>query len=503
MTLARAVGCLAVALILAPAGDVRAQVPTAPPPAETKPQAQAQAAPPQAGQKPTDPNAPKAGRQSRRKPRSPRPSSRQPAASDRGSFDERPTSRAPGPTRQEMSVTTNVRGGYDDNLTAGSGTGSNASPAAMASGSTASLDTTLDYFRGNARRTLRVDSTGNLLAYPGYLKGVVAGGSASVGASAMVGLDQTIGVSERVGYEPLFSVFSPGASVTPSPPPVDGTVAATGLFERRSLSSNSSVSIDSRWSLRNWTSLSASYGEQRFTDNGFGDGTTWSAQAVYRRGLSSWVRAHADYRYTDTRYTGSDDAALWTREHRIEVGPEVQKTLSRRRHLSMSLGAGASYFESIDPVSHAPYHFWVPVGSASATLGISSWSVGGGYTREFSRLRGLTDQVYTTDTAYVTTGGRVAPRTTLMVSGTYSNWRTPLASGVSDKLNVYGASLQVRVAIATKVAATADYSYYHQFYSNPGDLPAGFPAKYNRQAVHVGVMFWVPLAGTPQPPAPR
>jgi hypothetical protein len=227
-------------------------------------------------------------------------------------------------------------------------------------------------------------------------------------------------------------------------------------------------------------------------------------QAEYRRGLWRGVRAHADYRYVNTDYTALDHGALPTREHRIEGGPEVEKALSRRRHLTMSLGAGAAYFESLDQVTRAPYHSWVPVGSASATLGLSaSWSVQGGYNREFSRLRGLTDQVYTTDTASVTTSGRVAPRTTLQVSGTYSNWKTPLASGVADTLNVYGASLQVRVALTTKVAATADYSYYHQFYSNPGDLPAGFPAKYNRQAVHVGLMFWAPLAGSPPPPAPR
>ena len=65
---------------------------------------------------------------------------------------------------------------------------------------------------------------------------------------------------------------------------------------------------------------------------------------------------------------------------------------------------------------------------------------------------------------------------------------------------MYGASLRVQVAITSKVAATADYSYYHQFYSNPGDLPAGFPAAYNRQAVHVGLTLWAPLAGPPARP---
>jgi hypothetical protein len=497
MILSKAGACLAVALLFAPGGDGYAQSSTQAPPSQTQ---APPVAPPQTEPKPPDKNAPKPQRQSRRKKRTPRTSTRQPSSPTAGSFDENRTSRDPGPTRQELTLTTNLMGGYDNNLTGGSGTGSTLAPSAMASGYTESLDSTLDYFRGNARRSLRVDTTGNLVAYPRYVKGVVPGGAADVGGSATVGRDQTISVSERVGYEPLFTVFSPGASLTPLPPPVGGTVAATGLFERRSVSSNSSVSIDSRWSLRNWTSFTASYGVQNFTDGGFGDGNTWSVQADYRRGLSRGVRARAEYRYVDTEYTASDLGRLPTREHRIEVGPEIDKALSRRRHLTMSLGAGADYLESIGATS-APYHAWIPVASASATLGLTPlWSVEGGYTRDISRLRGITDDVYTSDTAYVSTGGRVAPRTSLRLSGTYSTWKTPVASGVSDRLEVYGASLRVQVALTSKVAATADYSYYHQFYSNPGGLPAGFPATYNRQAVHVGLTLWAPLAGTPARP---
>jgi hypothetical protein len=500
MVMSKACACLAVALLFAPAGDGYAQSSTQASPPQTQPQtvpvAQSQGDPKQA----QPPAPPTTERQSRRKKRTPRTSTRQPSAPTAGSFDENRTPRLAGPTRQELTLTTNLMGGYDDNLSGGSGTGSTLAPSAMASGPTASLDSTLDYFRGNARRSLRVDTTGNLVAYPGHLKGVVPGGAVDLGGSTILGRDQTIRVSERVGYEPLFSVFSSGASLTPLPPPVGGTIAATGLFERRSLSSNSSVSVDSRWSLQNWTSFAASYGAQNFTDVSYGDSHTWSVQADYRRGLSRGVRAHAGYRYIDAEYTDSDHASQPTREHRIEVGPEIDKALSRRRHLTMSLGAGADYFESVGATTSAPYHAWIPVGSASAALGFSSWSVDGGYNRDLSRLRGLTDEVYTSDTAYVSTGGRVAPRTSLRLSGTYSTWKTPVASGVADRLEVYGASLRVQVALTSKVAATADYSYYHQFYSNPGDLPAGFPASYNRQAVHVGLTLWAPLAGTPARP---
>ena len=81
----------------------------------------------------------------------------------------------------------------------------------------------------------------------------------------------------------------------------------------------------------------------------------------------------------------------------------------------------------------------------------------------------------------------------------------PSSSGVDDTMNVYGASLQLRLAITGTVGAFAGYYYYYHRYSNPGALPEGFPAEYDRHAVRVGLTLWVPLAGTSSRPrfAPR
>jgi hypothetical protein len=394
-----------------------------------------------------------------------------------------------------------VLGGYDDNLTTGLGTGAGTAPTAMASGPTASLDGTLGYVRGNTLRSIRMDTTGTLTGYPGYLDHPVAGGVANVGARTTVGRNMTFRASERVGYEPFFNVFSPGASGAPLPPGIGEAVPATSLFERRSLSSNSSVSVDGRWSRRDSTSLSYSYNVQQFTNDDYGDSTSLNVATGYRRRLATGVRARADYGYTNLDYTDSDQVARPTRQHRIEGGAEIETALSRRRHLTFSLAAGAGYIESVSSTDRQPYHAWIPTGSGSATLALSpTSSVDGGYRRDFSLFQGVTDEVYTTDTAFLTTGGLVTARTDLRVGATYSNWKTPIASGVNDTLNVYGASLQVRVLFTDTLAATAGYYYYYQRYSNPGSLPAGFPAEYNRSTVRVGLTVRVPLVGTPTPP---
>ena len=222
-------------------------------------------------------------------------------------------------------------------------------------------------------------------------------------------------------------------------------------------------------------------------------------QPITGGALSRGLRTGPKYRYENGEYIDSDQFTRPLIQHRIEGGAEFESALSRRRHFRLSLAAGAGYLESIGSTTREPYHVWVPTGSGSVMLALSPrWSVDGGYQRDFSLLQGVTDEVYTTDTAFVSTGGLVTGRTDLRVGATYSNWQTPVASGVYDKMNVYGASLQVRVNLTETVAATAAYYYYQHRYSNPGDLPAGFPPQYDRNAVRIGLSVWVPLAGTPQ-----
>jgi len=531
--------CLAVALTAAPDGRVsvlpslwpslesppahaQPQSPSAPtqprwPPAQTQPQAPPAAQPPPATLPQTPPPTaqaqppPEAGqpdtRRQRPSRRTPRASRREPARSTRESSENARPSRVAGPTRQELTLTSSLQGGYDDNLTAGLGGGAGYVPTAMASGSTGYFDAALDYFLGNALRSLRVASSGNLRAYPEYLDRPAAGGAFGLDASTGAGQNLTLGASADVSYDPLFTVFSSVPIGTPAAAgpgaAAPGTGAATpelGLFERRSLSAGGSVSVDRRWGRRDSTSLSYSYRQQQFIDDDRGDSTSHEARAAHRRILTDNVRARVEYRYVDREYTGWDGAALPSREHRIEAGPDVEKALSRRRHLSVSLGAGAAYVESVTGRSGEPYQAWVPIGSASATLALSPrWSVQSGYRRDFSLLRGITDEIYTTDTASLATAGQPTARTSLVVSATYANWKTPSAAGVDERLELYGGSLQLSYLVSTKVAVTAGYYYYQHRYSNPAALAAGFPAEYDRRAVRVGLTVWLPLVGSRQP----
>lgn len=480
---------LAAVLAIAPAGQ---ELPQAPPTQQLEKPKPEQAKPEQA--------KPEEGRQPQRPPR---PSRRAPTSAGEGAFEQGRRSRDGGPSRQEVSIAANIMAGYDDNLTAGLGSGMATSPDAMISGATASVDGTLAYFRGNALRSFSLDTSGSLLGYPENLDDPAPGGRVNAEVRMPMGRSLSVSLSQRAAYEPLFNVLSPGAGTGPLPPDVVQPSPTTGLFERNSWSSTSGVSLQGRWGRRDSTTIAYAYRMQEFTDDNYGDNTWQDVAAGYRRILTSQVKAGSDYRYRNGEYADSNDFVRPTIEHRVEGVVEFTGAPSRRRSYTLLLAAGAGYLRSVN-ATRVAFNDWLPIGRARLTFNVSpTWLVAGGYQREISLLQGVTDDIYTTDTASVNAGGMLTQRLSLQLGATYSNWLTPVASGANDDMNIYGASLGFRFLLTKSLAATAGYYYYFHRYSNPAALPEGFPAEYDRQAVRVGLTMFFPLAGSSSSPLNR
>ena len=491
---------MTVALLFAGAeqGSAQSEPPAQAPPVHAGPQAGTPATP-----QPEPPATPRTKRQRQTK-RAPRTTSRRPSSASPGSSEGARHSRDAGPSREELILTANVLGGYDDNLTASLGTGAGAVPTAPASGYTGFLDARLDYFRGTTLRSIRVGSGGSLRTYPGYLDSPAPGGLATIEGTTALGRKHTLRVSERVEYLPLFTAGVIGVSgVAPPPltgegsPATAGALPSTGLFERQSWISDTAVSLERNWTRRDTTRVSYDYFTQRFTSDEYGDNHYNQATAEYRRRLERGVTLRTSYRYLDGNYSDYAGDTYPRTEQTVEGGPDFVKMLHGQRRLWVSLGAGATWVEGVNTATHEPYDDWVPTASAAATFDLTNtWWLRGDYRRGFTVLQGLTDQLYSTDTASVRTGGPLFARTEVAVGGSFADGRTNVASGASDTFRVYGASLVLSTALTPTVAAFAGYFYYDHRYSNPAELPTGFPARYDRNAFRVGVTFFVPLVGT-------
>lgn len=412
--------------------------------------------------------------------------------------------RSGGPIEQTLTVSANLLAGYDDNLTAGLGTGTGILPMAMPSGSTGSLDGMLDYRRGNARHDVRIGTAGSVMGYPGYLDTPAAGGSGIMDARTTMGRRLTLEAGGRLGYEPFFNAFSSGIGA-PVPPDSTPSTPVAGLFKRRSMSSNAHVSANASVSRRDIFSTSYEFRAQAFLDEDVpdaetpqpflgGDSSSHVTRAGYRRVVGSGLRARADYEYSDISFEDAFGGIRPTRTHRIESGADVEHSTARGQQLlSWSITAGASRLEA-PGTGEQLYAEWLPVGSARLRIPLSGTAaIEAEYRREFNLLQGVTAEVYATDTAALSSSFALAPRTALRVLGSFANWKTPVASGVSDTFNVYGAGAQLRVMLTNSVGLTGNYYYYHHRYSNPAGLPDGFPARYDRTSFRVGLTFVLPV----------
>ncbi len=231
------------------------------------------------------------------------------------------------------------------------------SPLAMASGATAYLDAALGYRRANSRRSLTADAQGTLQGYPGYLDQPAPGAVATIGGMAKAGDSLTFNASERVGYEPFFNVFSQGATGCPLPPGAGAAAPVTGLYERRSLNSNTIVSMTRRWSRSDSTQLSYSYQVQNFINDAdsaapgcyyYGDSSSHNVTAELP--AAGWRTASGRARNTAS-WTASTPAPTACRCRPPRTGSRPGPTWTRRSRAAAASGsrltAGAAYVDSI------------------------------------------------------------------------------------------------------------------------------------------------------------
>jgi hypothetical protein len=60
---------------------------------------------------------------------------------------------------------------------------------------------------------------------------------------------------------------------------------------------------------------------------------------------------------------------------------------------------------------------------------------------------------------------------------------------------VTGASGALRYALANWSAFFVSYGFYHHRIEDPSAVVSGFPSRYDRHSVRVGMTFWVPMYG--------
>lgn len=423
----------------------------------------------------------------------------------RGLFGGSP---APDPnrTRQELTLTAAILGGWDDNLAAaavGGGGGGLPQPGQTeTSGVLGHGQLDVRYYRGRLQRSFTLGGNAYGVGYGDVGVGVSTGGALNMNGTTRVRQRDTFQVSQTVNNDPLFTlntlgVLAPVQGATPLP----GSNTTTGLLERRSWSSQTALDYSLLTSRSNAMNFGYSYGARRYPegDDLPGDSDTHRASVDVVRSLSRRVSLRSTYNYGYGQYRDAAGDRPLT-EHTIAGGPQFEKVFSRTRRLQISAAAGAHYVKTLSSLATVTdrelIDYWTPYGEAAVQFDLSrSWDMNVNYRRGTTVLPEVTTESFVTDAVSIGAGGVVASRLEVDLSAGLSTGASASAAGGQASTRTVTWTSQFRWAFSRSIAATVNYDYYEYKFTNTTDLPEGFPPGMSRNTVRVGVTFWLPLLG--------
>jgi hypothetical protein len=411
-------------------------------------------------------------------------------------------------TRQELTLTASMLGGYDDNVGQPLGI---LSRDAYENGYTGVLGTALRYWRGRAERSFDVHARGYLSAFSFVETEPGIGADLDLNGRTKLGRVTEVEIGQRLSTRPYQALGGFGALNGQVPlgllPESNPTY---GLGEGRSWGSDTSLSLSRAWTSRTSTGGGYRYAIREYEeDTGF-DTRSQAAWLDFTREFGRHAALTTSYRYVTWEQPGAV-VDRTTANHTIDAGVRVSRRLSRSRSLALSAGFGATRAQTfaidIDRVD-----YWTPSGYGNLTVDVGrSWAVRADYRRTMMMLDAVARQLFATDVAFVQLDGLLGRKVDLMLSTGYANGQTGQQIG-TGRYESRTAAVQLRYAVSRCCAAIAGYSYYDHRLNGIVTVPEGFPRRFDRNAVRIGMTLWLPLYGTytegaerrrPRPPSGR
>ena len=243
-------------------------------------------------------------------------------------------------TRQELTLTANALGGFDDNL-APPGGGDAIAP--RPSGYTGFSDVILRYWFGRDVRSIEVTGRSFMNTYRNVGVGPSYGGDIDAREQTSLGTRSHLVAAQAVSYDPLFSlgVFGPlqgvdGAAVAADSSPL------TGLSEQRSLMTDASATVDRQWTRSLRTDLGYGFNQRSYVSGPSFDSLSHSITLGVNQSVNRAAAIRGTYRWSDAHYTEASGLERSSIDHTVEVGLSYQRALSRTRRLELSGGGEPS-----------------------------------------------------------------------------------------------------------------------------------------------------------------
>lgn len=401
-------------------------------------------------------------------------------------------------SHQELTLTMDFLGGFDDNLSPeGSGSGVSTNPllpresvyAGIAAGE-------VTYWRGRGPRFFQASGGAQMTTYSELFTKPLVGGDARVQA-ANAGLGRTgVDVSASAQYRPTFALgaFGPVASAVESGA-VPDTDPTTGVSEMSSFLTGLSASADREWTRRQRTGVGYDFNDRQFTGTRGLDSRRHGARVSHTWEFIRSANARLGYQYSDEAIERAQGGYRPMRAHTADVGVEFRKRFSPTRTLAFSAGGGANHVRTRAAADESRLQYTVPSAYGTVRLDmVRTWAVSADVRRSVSVLDGLTAQSFVTHVVSLRAGGRITGDLALAVSVGYAQGRAP--AGESGSFESFNGSLQFDYAVARWCSFVANYVYYDHLLRGVTEVPEGFPRRFERNSIRVGMTVWLPLYGS-------
>jgi hypothetical protein len=271
-----------------------------------------------------------------------------------------------------------------------------------------------------------------------------------------------------------------------------GVAPPQGIIEQRWLVFGGSGGYEHQWNRTNVTRVQYDGRSMRPVEgSGFESDTEmiWVDQLWNRTAAFSMI---GRYRVSQTRQRSSDIPTEPIRHQNAELALRYQRRLSPTRSYALSLRGGATHVFDVAADEVKSVH---PSFGGGVELEVSrTWSLSAAVRRDVSVLGGVSVVPVLTDGVDLVLSGTPTRKLRFAVFGSIATSST-LMIGTEHVMDVGGATAEVRYAITPWSATFVSYGFYRHRIEDPFLVADGFPTRYERRAIRVGMTLWLPLYG--------
>lgn len=385
---------------------------------------------------------------------------------------------------------------WDQNLLADL-LGPNASPIQVG-GAYTNLLGDVNYSRRDQRLQLALNGGVNARYYSSLNRFAASDYHTGVGVAVRATPLTTVTVNQSLSYAPVFLL---GLFNDVLPRPLGAVTSPNSAFavnDDRAVTGESSGEVERRITPRALFSGKGSYRRSHFlvvTPRGT-DFTSVDAGGDFRYRLSDDNDLRLGYGFRQATFVGSEQFGTPLQqpaEHNLHLGIAFHPALSEQRRTIVTFEGGTSYVNSATATNQFVTRRQMRlVGDVAVAHQMGqTWLLVGAFKRGTGFVQGLSSPVFT-DSVTVTTSGFFNPRTDFTASVGYSNGEPSLVGSVVT-FSTASANAQLRYALNSRWAVTAEYLFYQYDFSKVLPLAAGLDPKVKRNTLRAGINLWLPV----------